>query len=98
MHNLSSYCGLVDVKIRASDKDLPVLTQSKTNNEKNLAYFLSIHFIRSEPIYVTSTITYITTNRGNYAKSNILTCFLRPKSWISMHNPIQTLNQSQGRK
>ena len=27
MNNLSSYCGLVDVKIRASDKDLPVLMQ-----------------------------------------------------------------------
>ena len=27
MNNLSSYCGLVDAKIRASDKDLPV-----TNN------------------------------------------------------------------
>ena len=26
MNNLSSYCGLVDAKIRASDKDLPVLT------------------------------------------------------------------------
>ena len=25
MNNLSSYCGLVDAKIRASDKDLPVL-------------------------------------------------------------------------
>jgi hypothetical protein len=24
MDNLSSYCGLVDAKIRASDKDLPV--------------------------------------------------------------------------
>ena len=24
MKNLSSYCGLVDAKIRASDKDLPV--------------------------------------------------------------------------
>ena len=24
MNNLSSYCGLVDAKIRASDKDLPV--------------------------------------------------------------------------
>ena len=29
MNNLSSYCGLVDTKIRASDKDLPVsLTDS----------------------------------------------------------------------
>ena len=26
MNNLSSYCGLVDTKIRASDKDLPVTT------------------------------------------------------------------------
>ena len=25
MNNLSSYCGLVDAKIEASDKDLPVL-------------------------------------------------------------------------
>ena len=25
MNNLSSYCGLVDAKIRASEKDLPVL-------------------------------------------------------------------------
>ena len=25
MNNLSSYCGLVDAKIKASDKDLPVL-------------------------------------------------------------------------
>ena len=25
MNNLSSYCGLVDAKIRAFDKDLPVL-------------------------------------------------------------------------
>ena len=24
MNNLSSYCGLVDIKIRASEKDLPV--------------------------------------------------------------------------
>ena len=25
MNNLLSYCGLIDAKIRASDKDLPVL-------------------------------------------------------------------------
>ena len=29
MNNLSSYCGLVDGKIRASDKDLPVLLNSE---------------------------------------------------------------------
>ena len=27
MNNLSSYCGLVDAKIRASDKDLPLQEQ-----------------------------------------------------------------------
>ena len=26
MNNMSSYCGLVDAKIRASDKDIPVLS------------------------------------------------------------------------
>ena len=27
MNNLFSYCGLVDVRINASDKDLPVITK-----------------------------------------------------------------------
>jgi hypothetical protein len=31
MNNMSSYCGLVDAKIRASDKDLPVQQQSSGN-------------------------------------------------------------------
>ena len=35
MNNLSSYCGLVDAKIRASDKDLPV-------NVKSMVEILSI--------------------------------------------------------
>ena len=36
MNSLSSYCGLVDAKIRASDKDLPVLSGlgSQGSNEK----------------------------------------------------------------
>ena len=29
MNNLSSYCGLVDAKIRTSDKDLPVYSEIK---------------------------------------------------------------------
>ena len=29
MYNLLSYCGLIDAKIRASDKDSPVLNQSE---------------------------------------------------------------------
>ena len=31
MNNLLSYCGLVDAKIRASDKDLPVLPNETLN-------------------------------------------------------------------
>ena len=33
MNNLLSYCGLVDAKIRASDKDLPVCTPKQKRNE-----------------------------------------------------------------
>ena len=33
MNNLSSYCGLVDAKIRASDKDLPVQKKLKAADE-----------------------------------------------------------------
>ena len=29
MNNISSYCGLVDAKIKASDKDLPVLVNER---------------------------------------------------------------------
>ena len=35
--DLSSYCGLVDTKIRASDKDLPVLTGLKVKGAKAIA-------------------------------------------------------------
>ena len=31
MNNLSSYCGLVDAKIRASDEDLPVIGSKNGN-------------------------------------------------------------------
>ena len=37
MNNLPSYCGLVDAKIRASDKDLPVSTSTLDNSYKNNA-------------------------------------------------------------
>ena len=32
MNNLSSYCGLIDAKIRASDKDLPVQERKMCQN------------------------------------------------------------------
>jgi hypothetical protein len=46
MKNLWSYCGLVDAKIRASDKDLPVTTEGglqgfgQTGVSQNLLYLL----------------------------------------------------------
>ena len=42
MNNLSSYCGLVNAKIRASDKDLPVPGAMSIHTVQN---FLDIHFI-----------------------------------------------------
>ena len=42
MNNLSSYCGLVDAKIRASDKDLPVLHDSTKKK------VLSKHKVKAE--------------------------------------------------
>ena len=39
MNNLSSYCGLVDAKIRATDKDLPVL-KGKRNVKCKIALIL----------------------------------------------------------
>ena len=33
MNNLSSYCGLVDVRISTSDKDLPVLDSNKIKGD-----------------------------------------------------------------
>ena len=35
MNNLLSYCGLVDARIRASNKDLPVLEKVQMTFEKN---------------------------------------------------------------
>ena len=35
MNNLSSYCGLVDAKIRASDKELPVRTNQYAGFSKS---------------------------------------------------------------
>ena len=42
MNNLSSYCGLVDARINASDKELPVciiLHQNSKSNFKNVDGF-----------------------------------------------------------
>ena len=35
MNNLMSHCGLVDARIRASNKDLPALEKVQTTFEKN---------------------------------------------------------------
>ena len=34
MNNLLSYCGLIDAKIKASDKKLPVFRQAASPNQK----------------------------------------------------------------
>ena len=49
MNNLLSYCGLVDVRINASDKDLPVIAPayvvSCPTRTKNLEWYLiCMHF------------------------------------------------------
>ena len=51
MNNLSSYCGLVDAKIRASDKDLPVFSvvvatshNISTDIPSNSGFWFSSHF------------------------------------------------------
>ena len=38
MNNLSSYCGLVDVEMRASDKDLPVRTDKIHNDSQVISH------------------------------------------------------------
>ena len=38
MNNLSSYCGLVDAKIRAFDKDLPVHFDTLSPRQENKVY------------------------------------------------------------
>ena len=39
MNNLLSYCGLVDVRINAFDKDFPVLHYQISNDPKNFIIF-----------------------------------------------------------
>ena len=43
MNNLSSYCGLVDAKIRASDKDLPVKQTFLTHPASLNIFSFSLH-------------------------------------------------------
>ena len=56
MNTLSSYCGLVDAKIRAPDKDLPVpLTKlaSKATKVKSISNSLNVMMIRRQLIGIT---------------------------------------------
>ena len=52
MSNLSSYCGLVDAKIRASDKDLPVTCSSQvfTNPESTNHKVFLFPFLRDHKV------------------------------------------------
>ena len=53
MNNLLSYCGLVDAKIRASDKDLPVNHTIRHNQKKlkdGLIFFSEARGLFSYPM------------------------------------------------
>ena len=57
MNNLSSYCGLVDAKIKASDKDLPV-TKERTISVRT--FFALLHTLKVKPFaMLTNTHTHI---------------------------------------
>jgi hypothetical protein len=67
MNNLSSYCGLVDAKIRASDKDLPVTTSEmiiSTNNFIFLQLKNTIGYVFCAPSFQLSAVT--TERSGNF--------------------------------
>ena len=65
MNNLPSYCGLVDAKISASEKDLPVskssvsIHSSKTIN--NSAYPIPIHKLLEESRVFVSILSLLST-------------------------------------
>ena len=44
VNNLLSYCGLVDAKIRASDKDVPVTKVKMDNHVQKHAYQITVQF------------------------------------------------------
>ena len=51
MNNLLSYCGLVDPRISASDKDLPVMT-SVSLSEKKIVDKISFQKMRVLHVYL----------------------------------------------
>ena len=62
MNNLSSYCGLVDAKIKASDKDLPVTKSQiaqwdQKNSEVAFTFFLFCVIVKD---YRRTIIEYLT--------------------------------------
>ena len=57
MNNLSSYCGLVDAKISASDKDLPVIVALKTLNSILALKTVNSILVMKTSIYL---VTYLT--------------------------------------
>ena len=74
MNNLSSYCGLVDAKIRTSDKDLPVTSTACTSEQKWRP--------NSVPSF---TLTLVTCNLGLLRKhiiySSFCVCSWVPNFW-----------------
>ena len=58
MNNLSSYCGLVDAKIRAPDKDLPV-QYSITYTQRRIRPKYNVFSVTSVLIQALNVIGYI---------------------------------------
>jgi hypothetical protein len=51
MNNLLSYCGLIDTRIRAPDKDLPVIHYKLPGQEISEAIFLGLNSPKKTTIF-----------------------------------------------
>ena len=56
--NLSSYCGLVDEKIRASDKDLPVQCTTQCTRKSHILKWLLSYTPRTKKETVMGTLAF----------------------------------------
>ena len=75
MNNLSSYCGLVDAKIRTSDKDLPVLATTQYNP---LGNFNSA----SEHLFVSTWHAWVHEYMNEFMNSYIVNSLARHKVYL----------------
>ena len=65
MNNLPTYCGLVDAKIRASDKDLPVQYTYFTQLTDRLMHYISL-------ISFSTSFHLVLDGKGGFAKETLV--------------------------